>query len=138
MLAHAALGVSVIKLVLFQAPWRTNKKSKHYSIGNSDSTLLPHLPSPSLRSFSPTPSTIPNTTKPTKSPEGEISNYYHQSDIDRIYEVLEEMGEFKGEHDSQLSRSGLLSCGYFHINPGELEVLRCDELCFKLGYLCVG
>ena len=96
MLAHAALGVSIIKLVLFKAPWRTNKKSKHYGIGNSDSPLLLHPPPPpSLRSFSPTPSTTPNTTKPTKSREGEISNYYHQSDIDRIYEVLEEMGVFK-------------------------------------------
>lgn len=31
------------------------------------------------------------------------------------------MGDFKGEHDSQLSRNGLLSCGYFHIIQANLR-----------------
>jgi hypothetical protein len=135
-LALAALGVSIIKIFLFKVLVALIRRANTITLGIV--SLPSSLATASSHSYSPIPSTTPNTTKPANPPEGEISNYYHQSGIDRISEVLEEMGDFKGEHDSQLSRNGLLSYGYFHYNPGELEVLRWDELCFELGYLCVG
>jgi hypothetical protein len=48
------------------------------------------------------------------------------------------MEKSKGEHDSQLSRSGLLGCGCVCDDPSEPEVLCKQELCAKLDCLCVG